>query len=68
MLSTEPAKNLQKNAVIRLMAETLPLAGDRGVRADLPGWLSPEASALNRSARGPILPAPQPPHGSPCSP
>jgi hypothetical protein len=42
MLSLEPAKNLQKDSVIRLMAETLPLAGYRGVRADLPGWRSPE--------------------------
>jgi hypothetical protein len=31
-----------KEAFIRLMAETLPLAGYAGVRADLPGWEAPE--------------------------
>lgn len=32
----------QREAFIRLMAETLPLAGYSGVRADLPGWEAPE--------------------------
>ena len=31
-----------REAAIRLMAETLPLAGYGGVRADLPGWDAPE--------------------------
>jgi hypothetical protein len=38
----EPARNLRREAVIRLMAETLPLAGYRGMRADLPGFSNPE--------------------------
>ncbi len=33
---------LNREAAIRLMAETLPLAGYGGVRADLPGWEVPE--------------------------
>jgi hypothetical protein len=33
---------LGREAAIRLMAETLPLAGYGGVRADLPGWDAPE--------------------------
>ena len=33
---------LNREAAIRLMAETLPLAGYGGVRADLPGWEAPE--------------------------
>ena len=33
---------LRREAAIRLMAETLPLAGYGGVRADLPGWEAPE--------------------------
>ena len=33
---------LSREAAIRLMAETLPLAGYGGVRADLPGWEQPE--------------------------
>src|SRR5512144_1897498 len=33
---------LNREAAIRLMAETLPLAGYGGVRADLPGWDAPE--------------------------
>jgi hypothetical protein len=33
---------IDREAAIRLMAETLPLAGYRGVRADLPGWEQPE--------------------------
>ncbi len=33
---------LSREAAIRLMAETLPLAGYGGVRADLPGWEAPE--------------------------
>lgn len=32
----------RKQGLIRLMAETLPLAGYGGVRADLPGWEAPE--------------------------
>ncbi len=32
----------QKEQAIRLMAETLPLAGYGGVHADLPGWDQPE--------------------------
>ncbi len=32
----------RKEGLIRLMAETLPLAGYAGVRADLPGWDVPE--------------------------
>lgn len=31
-----------RQGFIRLMAETLPLAGYSGVRADLPGWDAPE--------------------------
>jgi hypothetical protein len=31
-----------RESAIRLMAETLPLAGYGGVRADLPGWDQPE--------------------------
>jgi hypothetical protein len=31
-----------REAAIRLMAETLPLAGYGGIRADLPGWEAPE--------------------------
>ncbi len=31
-----------REGLIRLMAETLPLAGYRGVLADLPGWDAPE--------------------------
>lgn len=32
----------RKDGLIRLMAETLPLAGYAGVRADLPGWQAPD--------------------------
>ncbi len=35
-------RDVQHQALIRLMAETLPLAGYHGVRADLPGWDAPE--------------------------
>ena len=35
-------RDVQREALIRLMAETLPLAGYAGVRADLPGWDVPE--------------------------
>ena len=35
--TVEAANDVQKEAFIRLMAETLPLAGYAGVRADLPG-------------------------------
>ncbi|BDG07664.1 hypothetical protein [Anaeromyxobacter paludicola] len=34
--------NLPVEGAIRLIAETLPLAGYGGIRADLPGWDSPE--------------------------
>jgi hypothetical protein len=40
-LGAQPA-NTEKEAAIRLMAEALPLAGYGGVRADLPGWDTPE--------------------------
>ncbi len=36
------AADAQKERAIRLMAETLPLAGYGGVHADLPGWDRPE--------------------------
>lgn len=36
------ASGFSREAAIRLMAETLPLAGYGGIRADLPGWLMPE--------------------------
>jgi hypothetical protein len=43
MLETGAAGNdVQRDSFIRLMAETLPLAGYAGVRADLPGWDQPE--------------------------
>jgi hypothetical protein len=46
MLELEtPAPSRQafsRESAIRLMAETLPLAGYGGVRADLPGWEPPE--------------------------
>ncbi len=43
MLETsEAGQDLHKQGFIRLMAETLPLAGYAGVRADLPGWDVPE--------------------------
>jgi hypothetical protein len=35
-------RSITREAAIRLMAETLPLAGYGGVRADLPGWEPPE--------------------------
>jgi hypothetical protein len=34
--------DVRREAFIRLMAETLPLAGYAGVRADIPGWEAPE--------------------------
>ena len=40
--TVEAVNDVQKEAFIRLMAETLPLAGYAGVRADLPGWEQPE--------------------------
>ncbi|HET9594641.1 MAG TPA: hypothetical protein VFP65_03620 [Anaeromyxobacteraceae bacterium] len=42
--STANAANVgcTRESAIRLMAETLPLAGYGGVRADLPGWEPPE--------------------------
>ncbi|GAO02776.1 hypothetical protein [Anaeromyxobacter sp. PSR-1] len=40
--TVEPEVDVQKEAFIRLMAETLPLAGYAGVRADLPGWDTPD--------------------------
>lgn len=43
MLETgEAPRNVHRESLIRLMAETLPLAGYAGVRADLPGWDQPE--------------------------
>ncbi len=43
MLERETAtQDVAKEGAIRLMAETLPLAGYGGVRADLPGWDLPE--------------------------
>jgi len=43
MLETaEAGQDVQRNSFIQLMAETLPLAGYAGVRADLPGWSQPE--------------------------
>ncbi|HEY6002074.1 MAG TPA: hypothetical protein VIV57_04305 [Anaeromyxobacter sp.] len=43
MLETAAAGNdVQRDSFIQLMAETLPLAGYAGVRADLPGWDQPE--------------------------
>jgi hypothetical protein len=43
MLETpEVEVDVQRESFIRLMAETLPLAGYAGVRADLPGWDQPE--------------------------
>ncbi len=43
MLETAEAGNdVRRESFIRLMAETLPLAGYAGVRADLPGWDQPE--------------------------
>jgi hypothetical protein len=41
-VTTETERDFQKESFIRLMAETLPLAGYRGVRADLPGYQAPE--------------------------
>ncbi len=38
----EAGRDFQREALIRLMAETLPLAGYNGVRADLPGWDQPD--------------------------
>ena len=40
--TTEVGQDLLRQGFIRLMAETLPLAGYAGVRADLPGWDVPE--------------------------
>jgi hypothetical protein len=40
--TVEQDRSVQKDSFIRLMAETLPLAGYGGVRADLPGWDVPE--------------------------
>ena len=43
MLETEATRpNLERQSAIRLMAETLPLAGYGGIRADLPGWEPPD--------------------------
>jgi hypothetical protein len=41
-ITAEAGRDVHKEAFIRLMAETLPLAGYAGVRADLPGWDRPE--------------------------
>ena len=35
-------RDVRRDALVRLMAEALPLAGYAGVRADLPGWDLPE--------------------------
>ena len=40
--TTEVGGDVHRESFIRLMAETLPLAGYAGVRADLPGWDQPE--------------------------
>ncbi len=40
--TTQERSEIEREGFIRLMAETLPLAGYRGVRADLPGWELPE--------------------------
>jgi hypothetical protein len=43
MLGTqETERDVQREALIQLMAEALPLAGYSGVQADLPGWETPE--------------------------
>jgi hypothetical protein len=43
MLETvQTGEDLRRDGFIRLMAETLPLAGYSGVRADLPGWEAPD--------------------------
>jgi hypothetical protein len=43
MLGTqETERDVQREALIQLMAEALPLAGYSGVQADLPGWEAPE--------------------------
>ncbi len=39
---TSSGVNVPRDGAIRLIAETLPLAGYGGIRADLPGWDSPE--------------------------
>jgi hypothetical protein len=40
--TAQERSDLEREGFIRLMAETLPLAGYAGVRADLPGWEAPE--------------------------
>ncbi len=40
--TSDTGQELHRQGFIRLMAETLPLAGYAGVRADLPGWDAPE--------------------------
>jgi hypothetical protein len=40
--STQERSEIEREGFIRLMAETLPLAGYAGVYADLPGWEVPE--------------------------
>ncbi len=40
--SSSSQQDVHRESLIRLMAETLPLAGYSGVRADLPGWDAPE--------------------------
>ena len=42
LVATEDGRDVHRESFIRLMAETLPLAGYGGVRADLPGWDQPE--------------------------
>ncbi len=41
-LESTSGGRFDRESAIRLMAETLPLAGYGGVRADLPGWDLPE--------------------------
>src|SRR5512147_2919646 len=40
--TTQDRGDVAREGFIRLMAETLPLAGYAGVHADLPGWEAPE--------------------------
>lgn len=41
-VTSAQASNVGRESAIRLIAETLPLAGYGGVRADLPGWEAPD--------------------------
>jgi hypothetical protein len=42
LVGADDVPDVRRESFIRLMAETLPLAGYGGVRADLPGWDQPE--------------------------